>query len=56
MQDNWIQPRLMGRGGAFALEMDFEAMQLRLVDLAAGLTTLTFCAPARWPVLDRLFS
>jgi WD40 repeat protein len=41
--DGWIQPQLIGHG-AYGLEMNSESMQVRLTDLAAGLTVLTFCA------------
>ena len=41
--DNWIQPLLLGRG-SFGLETNSESMQIRLVDIAARLTVLTFCA------------
>ncbi len=41
--DNWIQPQLIGRG-AYGLEMNSESMQVRLTDLVAGLSVLTFCA------------
>ncbi len=41
--DDWIQPQLIARG-TYGMEMDSESMQLRLTDLAAGLTALTFCA------------
>ena len=40
---DWIQPQLIGRG-ACGLEMNAETMQVRLTDLAAGLTVLTFFA------------
>lgn len=38
----WTQPQLIG-DGTKALEMDPEAMQLRLVDVSTGQTLLTYC-------------
>jgi WD40 repeat protein len=38
----WTQPQLVGRGD-WALECDPESMQVRLLDLAAGTTALTYC-------------
>ncbi len=38
----WTQPQLFGRG-QWALEMDVESMQLRLVELATGRVALTYC-------------
>ena len=38
----WSQPQLVG-GGEWALDMDCESMQVRLLDLAAGKTALSYC-------------
>jgi hypothetical protein len=40
---NWLQPRLIDRG-KYGLETDSESMQMRLVDIDAGKTVLSFCA------------
>jgi WD40 repeat protein len=39
----WTHPQLIGHG-AWALEMDPESMQIRLIDVLTGLTSLTYCA------------
>ena len=39
----WTQPQLIGRG-LWALEMDPESMQVRLVEIATGRVALTYCA------------